>query len=113
MGVMQDNQMACLRIECHNGTFAFLKDIVCGLHLDSSNLAQSVLDPMVNFFQPQEDFSQHSKYLVEYAKKVHAQVQQHQEYEGPSKSRLRLRILNKVSEEEAEPQRHQEGALIH
>jgi hypothetical protein len=113
VSVLQDNQIACLRVKSHNGTFAILKDIIRGLHLDCPNLAHCVLNPIVQVLQPLVDLSEDSKYLVEYAKKVHSKVHQHQEDEGPPKSRLRLRILNEVIKQEAEPQGYQECALIH
>ena len=103
MSVLQDDQIACLRVKSHNGAFAILKDIASGLQLDSPNLAHCVLDPIVQVLQPLVDLPEDCKNLVEYAKKVHAQVQQYQEDEGPAKYRLRLRILNEVSEDETEP----------
>lgn len=59
------------------------------------------------------ELSQHSKDLVENAKKVYGQVHQHQEDEGPPKSRLHLSTFFKVIKDEAGPQGHQEGDLIH
>ena len=59
------------------------------------------------------EVSQHSEDLVENAEKVHGQVRQHQEDEGPTKSRLHLSTFFKVVKDKTGPQGHQEGALIH
>ena len=103
MSVLQDNQITCLRVKSYNWTFTLLKYIASGLQLDSPDLAQCVLYPIVQVLQPIVDLPEHLKYLVEYAKKVHTQVHQHQEDEGPPKSRLHLSTFYKVVEEEAEP----------